>query len=148
MLEGPRKHGLAYARIVLGFIVVVHGLANTFGLFGGPGIEQLAQDLSAHVSLTPSVLATIVAVAELLCGLSLLLGPFARVTALVMLVLAVAAILVGGRYQAFFVQDTGCEYLLAVSALCVTVFTQGPGSLVLDLRKLLRKRGQPSREQQ
>jgi putative oxidoreductase len=127
------KYSLTFVRIALGLIVFVHGLAACFGLFGGGGIDQMAADMAVQLSVAPQLLAYLVSYATLVCGLLLLLGPAAKVSALIMLALVVIHILASARYRAFFVRDNGIEFLLAVAALCSVVVTHGPGPWVVKI---------------
>jgi putative oxidoreductase len=142
MLDPAGKYSLTFARIVLGLIVFVHGLANSFGMFGGPGVHKFAEDMATYVSTSPELLAQIIAYGQVVLGLLLMLGLFSSIASIVVLTLIVLALLVSGRYQKFYVRDNGCEYLLALAALSMIVAVHGPGALALDikkLKKLLRK---------
>lgn len=130
---------LTIARVALGTIALVHGLSNTFGLFGGPGIEKFATDMEAHISVAPALTSHVVAFGELFIGLSLVLGPLARISALLALLLVAAVTFVGARYTDFWVKDNGIEYLLALAALSQVVMIQGPGAFCLDLGKLMER---------
>lgn len=122
-----------FTRLVLGGIALAHGLANTFGLFGGPGHAKLAQDMAARIGVAPEVLAWVVSIGQLVAGAMLVLGVLARPAALAMLVLVVASAVASVRYEAFFVRDNGLEYPLALAALCLAVAAQGPGALRMQL---------------
>jgi putative oxidoreductase len=138
------KYSFTVARVVLGLIVFVHGLANSFGLFGGPGVHKLAADIATYVSTSPELLAALIAYGQVVFGLALLCGVINRTASLFVLTVVVLAILGGGRYQKFYVRDDGCEYLLAVAALSFIVAVHGPGALCLDLKKLWPKKKEPA----
>lgn len=129
MAERGKISSLTYTRMALGLISLVHGVANVFGIFGRPGLGGLASDVADHVSVAPGLIAYLVAIGQFVCGVSLLLGPFARLSALVLLVLIVGHLLASARYEAFFVSRGGCEYLLALTAMCGIVAAYGPGAL-------------------
>lgn len=124
---------LTFTRLVLGGIALVHGLANAFGLFGGPGHEKLAAAIAARISAAPEVLAWVISIGQLVAGLALVLGVFARSAALLMLLLVVASAVALTKYDQFFVRDDGLEYPLALAALCLAVAAQGAGALRLQL---------------
>jgi putative oxidoreductase len=138
-MSAAQSLSLTFARIGLGVIAGVHGLANTFGLFGGPGIERFAADMEARMSVGAGLTSTVVAFGELFAGLSLVLGPFARISATLVLVLVCGVCFVSARYTTFWVKDNGIEYLLALAALSVVVMAHGPGAFCLDLGRLLQK---------
>ena len=139
-MENAGKLSFTFARLALGAIVLVHGVANTFGVWGGPGVDEAGKDIAAQVSVSPTSMATVVSLVELLAGLALLLGSFARVAAIVMAALVVVHMLASARFKAFFVRDNGLEYLLAIAALCIVVAVNGPGRFCLDIKKLMSKK--------
>jgi len=135
---------LTFVRVALGLIALMHGLANTFGLFGGPGLEEFATQMEAKVSIAPGLTTYVVAIGELLAGISLVLGPFARISAAVLMLFVVLGCFVTARYTTFFIGNNGFEYLLALFALTLVVCVHGPGQLILKLpkRKKKDKKGQ------
>ncbi len=56
---------LTYVRLCLGGILLMHGLANTFGLFGGPGLASFADEIEARMSIGADLAAYIVAFGQL-----------------------------------------------------------------------------------
>lgn len=124
---------LTFTRLVLGGIAIVHGLANAFGLFGGPGHEAIAAAIGQRISMAPEVLAWVISIGQLVAGLALVLGVLARPAALLMLALVVVNAVALSRYEAFFVDDNGLEYPLALAALCLAVAAQGAGALRVQL---------------
>jgi uncharacterized membrane protein YphA (DoxX/SURF4 family) len=124
---------LTFSRLTLASIAVMHGLANGFGLFGGPEIEGFTTKLSGTAS-TGSATLPLWAGLELLVGICLLLGSFARVAAGVGFALVVVLVVVDERYTTFWAGDKGLEFPLAVAALCLVVLTHGPGACCFDVR--------------
>ena len=139
-MDKARNLSLTFARIALGGIAFMHGLANAFGVMGGPGVEQAAADMAASVSSSQATVATVVAWVELICGLALVLGSFAKTSALLLLALVVAHVIASERYRTFFVRENGFEFLLAIAALCVIVAVHGPGAFCIDVKQLLRRK--------
>jgi putative oxidoreductase len=93
----------------------------------------MAAEIAARISAAPEILAWVISIGQLVAGLALVLGVFARSAALLMLVLVVANAVALTRYEAFFVRDNGLEYPLALAALCLAVAAQGAGALRLQL---------------
>jgi putative oxidoreductase len=139
MFSAAQNLTLTVIRVSLGLIALMHGLANSFGLFGGPGIERFATDMEARLAIAPGLTSFVVAFGELFIGLALISGAFARIAASVALILVVAMTFVTARYTTFFVQNAGFEYLLALAALCLVVTMFGAGAFCLDVGKLLQK---------
>ncbi|MCA8965178.1 MAG: DoxX family protein [Planctomycetes bacterium] len=134
MKLSPHAYGLAFARISLGVISLVHGIANTFGIWGGPDVERVAGDVAAQLATDSNLITTAVSLLQLLLGVLLVFGPLARIAAITLLALVVVHFFGSARWQAFFVRDDGFEFLLAVMALAVIIATQGPGAFCAKLR--------------
>jgi putative oxidoreductase len=112
----------------------IHGLANAFGMFGGPGVHQFAAEIASYVSMSPELLAQLIAYGQLLTGLMLMLGLWTRFASIAVLTVLVLGILVTGRYQKFWVRLDGCEYLLALSALSLIIAVHGPGAWCVKIK--------------
>jgi putative oxidoreductase len=135
MSERTKLYGVTWNRFALATITLAHGLANSFGWFGGPGIHELSRDFARHVSMAPDLIAWIVSLGQIVGGLLLLLGLGVRWIGLLLLVFFAAQMLVAGNYRAFFVERGGCEYLLALMAMAGIVATHGAGLWVVQLSK-------------
>lgn len=140
MKLSPQALSLTFVRVALGVIALVHGIANTFGVWGGPGVEAVAGDVAKQVAGDSGALTTAVSVTQLLLGLLLVLGPFARIAAMVVLGLLAVHFVGSERWQTFFVRDNGFEFLLAVAALCAVVIAHGPGPFTVKLQPRGRKK--------
>lgn len=125
---------LTLARWTLAVVSIMHGLANTFGLFGGPGLTQFVTAMSGRVAIAPEITAYVVAIGQLVGGLCLLLGPFARLAAGIMLAFVVAGVVVGARYQAFFDTQGGIEYALLLAVPCYVVAAHGVGLFAIEIK--------------
>jgi putative oxidoreductase len=132
--------GVFFVRVTLGAIGFLRGLYDGFGMFGGPGLDVLTRYLDNHGVFWPSFMALVVVAVELVVGLMLVLGSFHRFAGSVALAFALLAILVEGRTRTFFLEERGCEYLLALAAMAACVLLAGPG------RPALQVRVQPARE--
>lgn len=123
------------ARVVLGLVILPHGLQKTLGWFGGYGLEAT---IGSMASLgVPAAFAVLGIAAETLGALGLILGLFGRVAALgVAGVMATAAVLV--HRHAFFMNWSGAqpgegyEYHLLALGLALIVLVKGSGRMSLD----------------
>lgn len=126
--------GLTLTRWSLATVSLMHGLANTFGLFGGPGLQSFVTSMSGKVGVAPELTAYVVAIGQLVGGVCLLFGPMARFTAGIMLAFVLADIAFAGRWQAFFVENGGIEYPLLLAIPCLIVATHGVGLFAVEIK--------------
>jgi putative oxidoreductase len=125
------------ARIILGIIFFAHGSQKVFGWFGGSGLRQTMRTLTEVVGL-PTIMALAAVGAEFVGGMALILGLLARVSALVIAVNMLAAIvMVHGKYGLFMNwfgdrKGHGIEYHLLAIALAIVIIAKGAGAFSLD----------------
>jgi uncharacterized membrane protein YphA (DoxX/SURF4 family) len=70
---------------------------------------------------------------ELLVGVCLLLGSFARFAAALGLALLVVLVIFDQRYTSFWAANRGLEFPLTLIALSLVVLTHGPGACCFDV---------------
>jgi putative oxidoreductase len=133
-----RPHiGLLVLRIAMGIVFLSHGWMKLFG-------EQISfvQEMlnMAGASLPGSVL-WLIAVAETIAGLALLLGIFTRHAALLLAVEMIVAVLLFHAREGFFIVAIanvplayGFEFHLALIGGLVCLGLSGPGALSLENR--------------
>lgn len=122
--------GLLLTRLMLGVVFTFHGMQKLFGLFGGHGIEGTAGFFEQLGIPFPTASVVLAGGAELIGGLALLTGWFARPAALAlagtMLVAALSA------HSGFDAQTGGMEYPLTLAVLSVALALSGPGRFTLS----------------
>jgi uncharacterized membrane protein YphA (DoxX/SURF4 family) len=133
-----KEYALTFARIVLGLAALVRGISDTFGVWGGPHLGRVASDAAASTGVSQDWLFYVVSIGLMIVGAALLLGIMVKAGAFVVLVITVWHGIVHSGFRAYFVESGGCEYLLALAALCCVVATHGPGAYRIELR---RKKG-------
>ena len=123
------------SRVVLGLVILPHGLQKALGLFGGYGFEGTVGYMTS--TGIPYAFAVLAIVAEVAGSLGLILGLFGRVAAFgVASVMAVAALMVHRTH--FFMNWTGTqgaegfEFHLLALALASVVMIRGSGRFSLD----------------
>ncbi len=118
-------------RLVLGLIMIPHGLQTLFGAFGGPGLAGTAGFL-AKLGLAPGpVWAWVASLPEFGGGILLLIGLLTRVVAFLLAVEMLTAIL-KVHVPKFFVAEGGMESPLALAGLAVALLLLGGGPLSVD----------------
>jgi len=130
-------------RIVLGGVILPHGLQKTLGLFGGPGfgasVDMFTQDLGL-----PHGLAVTAIVGETLAAAALVVGLLTRLAALGVLAVMVGAIVLVHAPHGFFMnwsgqqQGEGFEYHLLAIGMALALVIRGGGAASLD-RSLWRR---------
>jgi putative oxidoreductase len=119
-------------RLGLGIMFMAHGLQKAFGLFGGSGIQGFAQMLSG-MGFSPAVFwAYVVAYVELLGGLFLIIGFLTRISALLLLITMLVAVIKLHLANGFFMTAGGFEYNFVIIAMCISLLLSGGGQLSIN----------------
>lgn len=118
-------------RLALGIIMFAHGAQKVFGVFGGRGWSVWVAG-EAPLGLSPSWLwLAAAALAELLGGLFVLFGFLTRLGAL-FIALTMSVAIIGVHWGAFFANNRGIEYPLALLAMAITLIITGGGQASVD----------------
>lgn len=124
------------ARLVLGLVILPHGLQKTLGLFGGFGFEGTLGFMTGQMGI-PALFAVLAIVAETAGALGLVLGLLGRVASFgVASVMVVAVAMVHKDH--FFMNwngtqaGEGFEYHLLALALAAIVMVRGSGRWSID----------------
>ena len=125
------------ARIVLGIVILPHGLQKLLGMFGGAGFSKT---IEFFVSTgMPSFVAFLIIIAESFGALSLILGFLARFSAAAITLIMLGAIFMVHRANGFFMnwfgnqQGEGFEYHILAIGLGLIVIVVGAGKASIDL---------------
>jgi len=114
-------------RIVVGLVFLMHGGQNLF-VFGPAGTADIMGKLGLPL---PFMCAAIVITVELLGGLAILLGAFARLAGALLALEMVVAILVARLAGGFFA-PYGYEFEFTLLGACLTFALSGPGRVSLE----------------
>ena len=118
--------GLAILRIVTGLTLMSHGSQKLFGMFGGAGLNGMAQWFESIG------LATLAGSAEFFGGLALVIGLLVRPASVVVgftMIVAIFSVHIG---NGFFITDNGYEYALTLLMISVALLIDGAGKFSLD----------------
>ena len=121
------KWGMLPLRIVVGLVFLMHGGQKLF-VFGPAGTADIMGKLGLPL---PFMCAAIVITAELLGGLAILLGAFARLAGALLALEMVVAILVARLAGGFFA-PYGYEFEFTLLGACLTFALSGPGRVSLE----------------
>ncbi|MEE6453078.1 DoxX family protein [Gottfriedia acidiceleris] len=123
--------GLLVIRLVLGIILLGHGVQKVFGWFGGYGIKGTGQWLESIGIKPGAFFAFITGAAEIVGGLFVAAGVYTEIGVwLIIVVMAVAVIKVHIK-NGFWNSSNGFEFNLLIIAAAVGLLLTGPGSMVL-----------------
>jgi putative oxidoreductase len=123
------EYGLLLLRLVVGLVFAAHGSQKLFGWFGGGGPAGTAAFFSSLGYRAPGVLAIVVGLSELGCGLLLALGlltPFAALGLVVVMLNAIATVVWPKGFLG------GYEFELTLMTVALAVTATGPGRISLD----------------
>lgn len=143
LLQTNSTLGPLIARIVLGLVMLPHGLQKTFGWFGGHGFSGTMGFFTQAMHI-PAALAFLAILAESVGALCLILGLFSRLAAFGIGSVMVVAIFAVHGAHGFFMnwmgnqKGEGYEYHLLAIGLAFIVMIQGAGKASLD--RLLARR--------
>jgi putative oxidoreductase len=121
------KWGMLPLRIVVGLVFMMHGAQKLF-VFGLSGTADIMGKLGLPL---PAVSATVVIAVELLGGLAILLGVFARGAGALLAFEMVVAIIVA-RFHGGFFAPYGYEFELTLLGACLTFALNGPGRVSFE----------------
>jgi putative oxidoreductase len=114
-------------RIVVGLVFMMHGGQKLF-VFGFAGTADIMGKLGLPL---PFLCAVIVTTVELIGGLAIVLGVFARLAGALLAFEMVVAIAVA-RWHGGFFAPYGYEFELTLLAACLTFALGGPGGVSLE----------------
>lgn len=128
-LGTPRQAQLAIGlvRIVAGVIFMAHGYQKFF-IMGIDGTTGFFTQIGVPL---PGIMAIVIATLELVGGLALLLGVFARFIAIPLAFDILGAIVFVHIRNGFFV-PRGIEFVTLLLASAVAIAIAGPGALSID----------------
>ena len=115
--------GPLFLRLAVGAVFIAHGAQKLFGAFGGPGLKGFA-GMMGHMGLKPAMAwAILVAVVEFAGGIFLVLGIMTRLSALLIGIVMVVAIVGVHLNDGFF----GFEFPLVLLGACISLLLTGGG---------------------
>jgi len=122
--------GPVFLRLGAGITVAVHGYPKLFG--PQPGPKGFAQYLKSLGFAGPETMAYVVAIAEFVGGICLILGFLTRLAALVIAIEFLVIILKIKWSKGFLMSGGGWEWDWALLTMAISLLLTGPGRLALD----------------
>lgn len=118
-------------RLVLGVIFIAHGAQKLFGIFGGHGIPGTISMMKSMNFILPVLFAWILALAEFLGGLGILLGALPKTSAILISIVMLVAIFAVHLPNGFFNSNGGVEFPLMNLVVAFAIFNAGAGKYSL-----------------
>lgn len=128
---------LLILRVVLGLVMLPHGLQKTLGLFGGHGFAGTYGFFTSQMGL-PGLVAVLVILAESLGAIGLLVGALTRLGALGIAAVMSGAIVMVHWSNGFFMNwsgkqaGEGFEFHLLAIAMALVLMIRGGGAFSID----------------
>ncbi len=124
------------ARIVLGLVILPHGLQKALGLFGGNGFLPTLQGFDG--AGIPYAIGVLIIAAESLGAIALIFGIFGRFMSSAIIIVMAGAIFFRSAQHGFFMnwsgmqEGEGFEYHLLAIGLALIVLIAGSGRFSFD----------------
>jgi putative oxidoreductase len=120
---------LLILRLVIGGVMIVHGLNHAFGGGRLPGAARWFESLGLRHGMMQAAMSAIV---EVVAGLGLALGLFTPFSAAGVVGVMLVAGVVAHRRNGFFAFRDGYEYVLVLALGAVVIAIAGPGAASVD----------------
>lgn len=142
IINTTNDHSLLILRVVLGIVLMAHGLQKAFGWFNGFGWNNTINYFTGYVGI-PAALGAFVILIETLGALFLVLGFAGRINAALMGIVIIGAMIGDHAKNGFYMnwfsiqKGEGIEFDLLFIAISIALVLKGSGSFSID--RLLMK---------
>ncbi|MEL4163609.1 DoxX family protein, partial [Corynebacterium bovis] len=119
---------LLISRILLGVILAAHGIQKWTDI----GVGAVADQFATLGVPAPDISAPVVATAEILGGVAVILGVLTRLAGVLVVVLLAGAVWFAHRHAGIFVTDGGWELPVAIAAGFLLLAATGAGRVSVD----------------
>lgn len=124
--------GLVVLRVVVGALLLGHGLRKLAGWFDGPGLDDHRQTVASLGYRWPRPLAWLHGVVEAVAGVLLIAGFLTPVAMALVLGVMLNAILAVHAGHGLWNDRGGLEYPLVMAASATAIGFAGPGAFAVD----------------
>jgi len=137
IINTGNDHSLLILRVVLGVVLMAHGLQKAFGWFNGFGWNNTINYFTGTVGI-PALLGAFVILIETLGALFLILGFAGRINAALMGIVIIGAMVVDHVKNGFYMnwfgiqKGEGFEFDLLFIAISIALVLKGSGSFSVD----------------
>ncbi|KIQ25414.1 DoxX [Flavobacterium sp. MEB061] len=137
LLETSESYAPLILRVVLGFVVLMHGMQKLLGWFGGFGFSKTMLFFTESVGL-PWIMGFLVILLETLGAIALIIGLGTRVIAFFYILLPLGMIFTTHLKNGFFMnwfgtlKGEGYEYFILWIGIALALFILGGGKYAID----------------
>jgi len=137
LLETSESYAPLILRVVLGFVVLMHGMQKLLGWFGGFGFSKTMIFFTESVGL-PWIMGFSVILLETLGAIALIIGLGTRVIAFSYILLPLGMIFTTHLKNGFFMnwfgtlKGEGYEYFILWIGMAIALFILGGGKYAVD----------------
>ncbi len=137
LLETSESYAPLILRVVLGFVVLMHGMQKSLGWFGGFGFSKTMLFFTESVGL-PWIMGFSVIVLETLGAIALIIGLGTRVVAFCYILLPLGMIFTTHLKNGFFMnwfgtlKGEGYEYFILWIGMALALLILGGGKYAID----------------
>lgn len=136
ILRTDQDFAVFVARIVIGFVILPHGLQKLLGMFGGAGFTGTVDFFVG--SGVPYIVAVLIILGESLGAIGLIIGFLSRICAAGIAIIMLGAIFMVHLQNGFFMNwfgskaGEGYEYHILAVGLALVVLIKGGGKWSVD----------------
>ena len=137
LFETSESYAPLILRVILGFVVLMHGMQKLLGWFGGFGFSKTMLFFTESVGL-PWVMGFLIITLETAGAIALIIGLGTRVIAFSYIVLPLGMILTTHIKNGFFMnwfgtlKGEGYEYFILWIGMALALFILGGGKYAID----------------
>ena len=118
-------------RVAVAVIFIAHGAQKVFGAFGGKGIVAFSESVARLGFAPPLFWAWTAALTEFIFGICLILGVLPRLSAAMLSVIMLVAIVKIHGPNGLFAMNGGFEFQMLILASCISLILTGAGRISL-----------------
>jgi putative oxidoreductase len=137
LFETSESYAPLFLRLILGFVVLMHGMQKLFGWFGGLGFSKTMLFFTESVEL-PWIMGFLVIILETVGAIALITGLVTRVIAFSYIILPLGMIFTTHLKNGFFMnwfgtlKGEGYEYFILWIGMALALFVLGGGKYAID----------------
>lgn len=130
--------GRLLLRLVVGAWLLPHGFGKLFGWFGGPGLAGFAAELEGFGLPAAAPLPWLLAAAQTLAGLLIVIGLWTRTSAAVAAAFLAVTVVLNVPHGWFWMHG-GIEYPLLWTLAAIAVMLMGAGRHSVDAARISKR---------
>lgn len=137
LFETSESYAPLILRVILGFVVLMHGMQKSLGCFGGLGFSKTILFFTESVEL-PWIMGFLVIILETVGAIALIIGLGTRVIAFSYIMLPLGMIFTTHLKNGFFMnwfgtlKGEGYEYFILWIGMALALFILGGGKYAMD----------------